>query len=161
MDDKTYKESFNFYATVLRGVPEPKPRWKRTVELTNGSLGELIGQVYVAEYLPKGTKEKLLEIGNAIKDVYAERIKRLDWMSEETKQKSLRKLGKITMKLGNPDTWKDLTSMEISRASYVQNGKSENKWRNDFMIHKIGKHVDRTEWEKEPRTYNAYYNPSN
>ena len=75
MDDKTYQESFSFYSTTLRGVQEPKPRWKRVVEQTDGSLGELIGRVYVAEYLPKGTKEKLLEIGNAIKSVYAERIK--------------------------------------------------------------------------------------
>jgi putative endopeptidase len=142
-------------------VPEPKPRWKRTVEQTNGSLGELIGQVYVAEYLPKGTKEKLMEIGKAIKDVYAERMKKLDWMSDETKQKALSKLDKIMMKVGNPDKWKDLSSMQIDRSSYVANGKSANKWRTEFMINKFGKPVDRTEWDMEPQTYNAYYNPGN
>ena len=161
MDDKTYKEAFSFYSTVLRGVPEPKPRWKRVVEQTNGSLGELIGQVYVAEYLPKGTKEKLMEIGNAIKSVYAERIKALDWMSDATKQKALQKLSTIMMKVGYPDKWKDLSSLEVDRSSYVHNVKNANRWRFDYDIAKYGKPVDRTEWGMEPQTYNAYYNPSN
>jgi putative endopeptidase len=161
MDDKTFLESFNFYSTTLRGVKEPKPRWKRVVEQTDGSLGELIGQVYVAEFLPKGTKEKLLEIGNAIKEVYAERIKNLDWMSAATKEKALKKLSTIIMKVGYPDKWKDLSTMLIDRSSYVRNIMNANKWRSDFMISKYGKPVDRTEWSMEPQTYNAYYNPSN
>ena len=161
MDDKTYLESFNFYSTTLRGVKEPKPRWKRVVEQTDGSLGELIGQVYVTEYLPKGTKEKLLEIGNAIKSVYAERIKTLDWMSDATRQKALQKLSTIIMKVGYPDKWKDLGSMTIDRSSFVRNAMSANRWRFNYMIAKYGKPVDRTEWGMEPQTYNAYYNPSN
>jgi putative endopeptidase len=85
-------QNFYFFNTIMSGVKEQKPRWKRIVEQTDGSLGELIGQVYIEEYLPKGTKEKLLEIGNNIRDVYAERIKKLDWMSAETKVKALNKL---------------------------------------------------------------------
>ncbi|HTR82250.1 MAG TPA: M13 family metallopeptidase [Bacteroidota bacterium] len=161
LDDKTYLQSFNFYSTVLRGIKEPKPRWKRVVEQTDGSLGELIGQVYVAEYLPKGTKEKLLEIGNAIKAVYAGRMKNLDWMSAATKEKALKKLDAIIMKVGYPDKWKDLSSMEIDRSSYVHNGMSANRWEFNYMIAKYGKPVDRTEWDMEPQTYNAYYNSSN
>jgi len=161
VDDKTYLEAFNFYATTLRGIQEPRPRWKRVVEQTDGSLGELIGQVYVKEYLPKGTKEKLLEIGHAIKEVYAERIKNLDWMSEPTKEKALKKLDAIIMKVGYPDKWKDLSSMTIDRSSYVRNVMSARRWRFDYMIAKYGKPVDRTEWDMEPQTYNAYYNPSN
>jgi putative endopeptidase len=161
LDDATFRESFNFYSTVLRGVPEPKPRWKRVVERTNGSLGELIGQVYVDEYLPKGTKEKLLEIGNAIKEVYAERIKRLDWMSDATKAKALAKLNTVIMKVGYPSKWKDLSSMHITRSSFVRNVMSANRWAFQYMTAKYGKPVDRTEWQMEPQTYNAYYNPSN
>ena len=161
MDDKTYLESFNFYAKTLRGVQEPKPRWKRVVEQTDNSLGELIGQVYVVEYLPKGTKEKLQEIGNSIKEVYAGRIKSLDWMSETTKQKALVKLDKVIMKVGYPDKWKDLSNMEIDRNSYVKNVMSANKWEFEYMVSKYGKPVDRTEWSMQPQTYNAYYNPSN
>ncbi len=161
MDDKTFMEYFNFYSGTLRGVKEPKPRWKRVVEQTDGSLGELIGQVYVAEYLPKGTKEKLLEIGNAIKEVFAERIRALDWMSDATKAKALQKLSTIIMKVGYPDKWKDLSSMEIDRSSYVHNGMNANRWHSNYMMAKFGKPVDRSEWDMEPQTYNAYYNPSN
>jgi putative endopeptidase len=161
MDDKTYAESFSFYSTVLRGVQEPKPRWKRAVEQTDQSLGELLGQVYVSEYLPKGTKTKLLEIGNAIKEIYAERIKKLDWMSETTKLKALHKLNTIVMKVGYPDKWKDLSSMHIDRSSYVRNVMNANQWEFQYMIAKYGKPVDRSEWDMEPQTYNAYYNPSN
>jgi putative endopeptidase len=161
MDDKTYLEDFNFYSSTLRGVKEPKPRWKRVVEQTDGALGELIGQVYVKEYLPKGTKEKLVEIGNAIKTVFAERIKALDWMSEITKEKALKKLNAVIMKVGYPDKWKDLSNMSISRNSYVKNVINTNKWGFEYMIKKYGKPVNRNEWDMEPQTYNAYYNPSN
>lgn len=155
------KQNFYFYSTVMSGVKEQKPRWKRVVEQTDGSLGELIGQVYVDEYLPKGTKEKLLEIGNNIRDVYAERIKKLDWMSPETKKKALNKLSKIVMKVGYPDKWKDMSSVSISRDAYCTNVISVNKWSYNYMSSKFGKPVDRTEWGMYPQTYNAYYSPSN
>lgn len=161
MDDKTFLEDFSFYSSTLRGIKEPKPRWKRVVEQTDGSMGELIGQVYVKEYLPKGTKEKLVEIGNAIKAVFVERIKALDWMSATTKAKALKKLNAVIMKVGYPDKWKDLSAMQMDRTSYVKNVMSANKWEFNYMIHKYGKPVDRTEWDMEPQTYNAYYNPSN
>ncbi|MEI7594969.1 MAG: M13 family metallopeptidase [Bacteroidota bacterium] len=161
LDDKSYMEAFNFYYKALRGVQEPKPRWERVVSKTNRSLGELIGQVYVEEYLPKGTKEKLLEIGNAIREVYAERIKGLDWMSAATKEKALAKLNAIIMKVGFPDKWKDMKALEISRDSYYKNVMNANKWEFKRMISKYGKPVDRNEWDIQPQEYNAYYNPSN
>jgi len=161
MDDKTYMEFFNFYSATLRGLKEPKPRWKRVVQQSDGSLGELIGQVYVDEYLPKGTKEKLIEIGNVIKIIFAERIKALDWMSSATKEKALNKLSSVIMKVGYPDKWKDLSAMQIDRTSFLKNVMNANKWEVNYMISKYGKPVDRTEWEMEPQTYNAYYNPSN
>jgi putative endopeptidase len=161
MDDATYNESFQFYETILEGVTEPKPRWKRVVEETDNSLGELIGQVYAAEYLPKGTKEKLVEIGEAIRRVYAERIKALDWMSAATKQKALKKLGTVIMKMGYPDHWKDLSALGIDRFSYVRNVMNANLWYFNYNLAKFGKPVDRSEWAMTPQTYNAYYNPSN
>ena len=154
-------EDFNFNSTVLNGITKQKPRWKKMVKATDGMLGDLIGQVYVEEYCPKGTKEKLLEIGNNIRDVYAEHIKTLDWMSDVTKQKALSKLNKITMKVGYPDKWKDLSSLEISRDSYAKNVMNVMKWRYNYMLSKYGKPVDRTEWDMQPQTYNAYYNPAN
>jgi len=161
VDDKTYNEDFNFYSKVLRGVQEPKPRWKRVVTETNDDLGDLVGQVYVDEYLPKGTKDKLNEIAKAIKTEFAQRIKALDWMSGPTKVKALSKLNAVIMKLGYPDKWKDLSSLQVDRNSYVKNVINVNKWRMAFMVHKYGRPVDRTEWSMEPQTYNAYYNPSN
>ena len=155
------KQNFYFYSTVMGGVKKQKPRWKKVVEQTNGSLGELIGQVYVEEYLPKGTKEKLLEIGNNIRDVYAERIKKLDWMSAETKKKALNKLAKIVMKVGYPDKWKDMSSVVVDQKTYCANVMAVNQWSYNDMIQKYGKSVDRTEWGMYPQTYNAYYNPSN
>ncbi|MFM8918020.1 MAG: M13 family metallopeptidase [Bacteroidota bacterium] len=161
LDDKTYAEHFSFYSTTMRGISEMKPRWKRVVDQTNSSLGELIGQVYVDEYLPKGTKEKLQQIGNDIKVVYAERIKQLDWMSDATKEKALVKLNGMVMKVGYPDKWKDLSSMNVDRNSYVRNVIAANKWEMAYNTNKFGKPVDRNEWFMYPQTYNAYYNPSN
>ena len=154
-------QNFYFYSTVMNGVKEQKPRWKRIVEQTDGSLGELIGQVYVKDYLPKGSKEKLLEIGNNIREVYAERIKKLDWMSEVTKKKALYKLSKIVMKVGYPDKWKDMSIVSINRNMYCSNVMAVNKWAYNDMINKYGNPVDRAEWGMFPQTYNAYYNPSN
>jgi putative endopeptidase len=161
LDDATYKETFSFYSQTIRGVQQPKPRWKRVVEQTDGYLGELIGQVYVTEYLPAGTKEKLVEIGNAVKSVYAERIKNLDWMSAPTKEKALKKLESMIMKVGYPDKWKDLSKLEVSRSSFAENAINANLWHFGYMISKFGKPVDRTEWDMQPQNYNAYYNPSN
>lgn len=161
MDDKTYAESFSFYSATMRGIQEQQPRWKRVVEETDGDLGELVGQVYVTDYLPKGTKEKLKEIGEAIRTEFAIRIKNLDWMSAQTKEKALAKLNAIVMKVGYPDKWKDLSSLEVDRSSYVKNVMNANAWGFREMISKFGKPVDRTEWGMTPQTYNAYYNPSN
>ena len=155
------QQNFKFYSTVLNGVSKQKPRWKRVVAQTDGSLGELIGQVYVAEYLPKGSKEKLLEIGNNIREVYALHIQELDWMSDATKQKALHKLNKIVMKVGYPDKWKDMSQLKIDRNSYCSNVMKANAWGYNYMISKYGKVVDRSEWSMNPQTYNAYYNPSN
>ncbi|MEP6806529.1 MAG: M13 family metallopeptidase [Flavobacterium sp.] len=155
------KENFKFYATTLNGVATQNPRWKRVVEQTDTSLGELVGQVYVTDYMPKGVKEKLLEIGNNIRDVFASHIKKLDWMSEATKQKALFKLSKMVMKLGYPDKWKDMSQLSVDRKSYCGNVMKSKIWEYQFMINKYGKPVDRNEWVMQPQTYNAYYNPSN
>ena len=154
-------QNFKFYSTIISGVKIQKPRWKRVVAQTDDSLGELIGQVYINEYLPKGSKEKLLEIGNTIRDVYAEHIKKLDWMSDATKQKALVKLNKVVMKVGYPDKWKDMSSVVIDRKSYCSNVIAVNKWFYNYNATKYGKPVDRNEWGMYPQTYNAYYNPGN
>ncbi len=154
------EQDFNFYSKTIYGIPEPKPRWKRVVEKTNRSLGEVIGQEYVANYLPKGTKEKLVEIGNNIRDVTRERILKIDWMTEPTRQKALKKIETMVIKAGHPDKWKDYTELEVSRESYAQNVKNAHRWSFNNMIRKYGKPVDRLEWNMFPQTYNAYYDPT-
>lgn len=161
MDDDLYMKHFNFASKVLTGVEVPRPRWKRVVDNTNHALGDLVGQVYVEEFLPQGTKEKFTEIGNAIKAEFANHIKALDWMSDVTKEKALKKLDAVNMKLAYPDTWKDMSSVNISKDSYVKNMLSVRKWQHDRMVNRYGKPVDRTEWGMQPQTYNAYYSPSN
>lgn len=153
-------ENFNFFGKVLSGRKSQKQRWERIVEDTNGALGELIGQIYVKEYLPKGTKEKLLEIGENVRTVYADHIKNLDWMSAETKEKALSKLQKVNMKVGYPDKWKDLSSISISRNNYAENTMAVRVWEFNEMIKKNGKPVDKSEWGMMPQTYNAYYDPT-
>jgi putative endopeptidase len=153
-------ENFNFFGKVLSGRKAQKPRWERIVEDTDGSLGELIGQIYVKEYLPEGTKEKLLEIGENIRTVYAEHIKQLDWMSATTKEKALSKLAKVNMKVGYPDKWKDMSSINIDRTSYAKNSMSVRVWQFNDMISKYGKPVDKSEWGMTPQMYNAYYDPT-
>lgn len=153
-------EDFHFFSTVLSGVSEQKPRWETVVDETNGALGELIGQVYVKEYLPANTKEKLMEIGENIRTVYAEHIKNLDWMSNETKAKALVKLEKINMKVGYPDVWKDMSSVEINSETYLKNVININRWEFDRMLAKNGNPVNKDEWDMYPQTYNAYYSPS-
>ncbi|MBL7959050.1 M13 family metallopeptidase, partial [bacterium] len=153
-------QDFDFYSRTIYGIQEPKPRWKRVVEKTNRSLGEVIGQEYVANYLPKGTKEKLIEIGNNIRDETRERIKKLDWMTEPTRQMALKKIETMVMKVGYPDQWKDYSELEVSRDSYAQNVMNAHKWSFNYMIRKYGNPVDRLEWNMFPQTYNAYYDPT-
>jgi putative endopeptidase len=152
--------NFNFFETELSGTQKQKNRTKKVTEEVNSMLGELVGQEYVKNYLPQGTKEKLIEIGKNIMVVFEQHIKNLEWMSAETKVKALSKLSKVTMKLGYPDKWKDYSALNISRESYCKNIKEIMKWNYNFNIQKYGKPMDKTEWLMSPQTYNAYYEPT-
>ena len=159
-DDKTYREFFNFYASTLNGTKEQWKRSKLISEQTNDALGELIGQVYVDKYIHKGTKEKLVEIGNTIKTVFAERIKALDWMSSATKEKALNKLNTMRMRVGYPDKWRDLSTIKIDRSSYMKNEMNVNQWEYKYMISQYGKPVDRNVWRINPQSFDAEYDPA-
>jgi putative endopeptidase len=145
----------------MTGSKEQKPRWKRMVEFTEGTIGEIVAQEYVAHYVPANTKEKLTEMGKNIATVYSDHLKNLDWMSAATKEKALHKLKGVVMKMGYPDKWKDFSALEISRTSFAANVMNTEKWYFDFMLSHYGKPVDRTEWSMNPETYNAYYEPTN
>jgi putative endopeptidase len=154
------KANWQFYEGELSGAKKQKPRWKEVVDQTNTYLGELVGQVYVENHLPKGTKEKLIEIGKNIMQVYGEHLKKLDWMSDATKEKALYKLSKVNMKLGYPDKWKDYSALNIDRNAYCKNVMEAHKWMTNYNVSKYGKPMDRSEWNMTPQTYNAYYDPT-
>ncbi|MEY3678996.1 MAG: hypothetical protein RI924_1137 [Bacteroidota bacterium] len=154
-------ENFRFYGKVISGKKEQLPRWKRVLDTENSLMGEVLGQLFVKEYFPAKTKKRYEKLVEAIRETYAERMKQLDWMSASTKKKALDKLNKITPKVGYPDKWKDFSSLEINRYSYVGNIMRANQFWYNYQINKLGKPVDRTEWDMTPQTYNAYYNPSN
>ncbi len=154
-------ENFRFYGKVISGKKEQLPRWKRVLDTENSLMGEVLGQLFVKEYFPAKTKKRYEKLVEAIRETYAERIQELDWMSVATKQKALDKLKKITPKVGYPEKWKDFSSLEINRDSYVGNIIRANQFWYQYQINKLGKPVDRTEWDMTPQTYNAYYNPSN
>jgi putative endopeptidase len=154
-------EDFRFHGKVISGKKEQLPRWKKVLDAENGLMGEVLGQLFVKEYFPEKAKKRYEKLVEAIRDTYRERIKALDWMSAETKAKALIKLSKISKKVGYPEKWKDFSSLEINRDSYVGNIIKANKFWYAYELSKLGKPVDRTEWDMTPQTYNAYYNPSN
>jgi putative endopeptidase len=124
-------------------------------------LGEILGMEYVKLYFPPEDKVRTKELVNNMVESFAARIKKLDWMSEKTKEKALQKLSTMVKKIGYPDKWKDYSTLDINRDSYVINVLNANNWHFKDMVSKLGKPVDRTEWQMNPQTYNAYYNPSN
>ncbi|HXB44792.1 MAG TPA: M13 family metallopeptidase [Puia sp.] len=160
LDTTTYNNLFD-YRKSLSGVSKPRPRWKRVLDTEERSMGEALGQLFVKEYFNEKAKQRYNDLVEAIRDAYKDRIKNLSWMSDSTKQKALDKLSKITKKVGYPDKWKDFSAMQIDKAPYVINVQKANEWWFDYDVNKLGKPVDRTEWDMSPQTYNAYYNPSN
>ncbi len=155
------KEHFHFYGTVMSGIKAQRPRWKRVLDAEEGAIGDLLGQLYVKKYVSVDVKKRYQDLTNNIFDAYREHIKALDWMSDSTKTKALQKLNAVTTKVAYPDKWKDYSKLNISQESYVMNKMHANEWYYDYQVAKIGKPIDRTEWDMTPQTYNAYYNPSN
>src|SRR5439155_24932761 len=146
---------------VLRGVQEPLPRWKRCAAATDDAMGEALGKAYVAGEFSAGAKAHVLEIVNNLQAALADRIQRLDWMSDSTKVQALGKLGTVLKKIGYPDTWRDYSALE-ARGSwpYGENVLRAREFEQQRQLAKVGHPVDRTEWGMTPPTVNAYYNPS-
>lgn len=151
---------FDFYGRTVSGQKEQKPRWKRTLGVVDGALGDLVGKMYVDKHFKPEAKKRMMELVNNLQETYAERIKRLDWMSDSTKQKALTKLNSFMKKIGYPDKWKDYSKLEIVPNDYVKNIMNTSAWEYDYTIAKLGRPVDKTEWQMTPPTVNAYYNPA-
>ncbi len=151
--------SFNFNK-MLSGEKEERPRWKRMTALVDNQLGDATGQLYVQKYFPPEAKARINELVDNLIGTMGERIQKLDWMSDSTKQKALLKLHAITRKIGYPDKWKDYSSIHISRDNFLANVRATYEYRFYRDIAKINKPVDRTEWIMTPPTVNAYYDPT-
>jgi putative endopeptidase len=160
LDRQTFANYFT-YRQSLTGVAVPKPRWKRVLDAEERAMGEALGQLFVKEYFPEKSKQRYSDMVEAIRTAYKERIQKLTWMSDSTKQKALDKLSRITKKVGYPDKWKDFSALVIDRGPFVLNMQRASAWWHHYNFNKLGKPVDRTEWNMSPQTYNAYYNPSN
>ena len=159
--DKTCFDNAFEYRKSLTGAKEPRPRWKRVLDAEEGAIGEALGQLFVKEYFNETAKKRYSDMVEAIRQAYKERIQKLTWMSDSTKQTAYAKLDKITKKVGYPDKWKDFSALKIDRTSFLANQQRANQWWHNYNFNKLGKPVDRTEWDMTPQTYNAYYNPSN
>ena len=152
-------ENFDFYRKYLRGAKEQQARWKRCVQYADRDLGEALGQVYVRTAFSPEMKASTLDMVRRIEDAMAERIRALDWMSPETKQQALNKLTSIRNKIGYPDKWRDYSSVDIARADFAGDVLRASEFERRRDINKIGRPVDRGEWDMSPPTVNAYYNP--
>lgn len=154
------KENFDFYAKTLYGVKEQKPQWRRAVDVVNGSLGEMVGKLYVEKHFPPAAKERMMKLVDNLLKAYESSIKALDWMSPETKKQALAKLGKFTPKIGYPDQWRDYSALKVVKHDLFGNEQRAAEFEYNRVMNKLGKPVDRKEWGMTPQTVNAYYNPT-
>jgi len=150
---------FNFSSKYLRGVTAMQPRWKRCVSLVDHTLGEAMGQVFVEKTFTPDTKDRTVAMTREIEAAMKSEIDALPWMSPATKQQALLKLKGVANKIGYPDKWRDYTSVEVSRDDYLGDVERAVAFESRRDLHKIGKPVDRTEWQMSPPTVNAYYDP--
>ena len=149
------------FAKVLSGQKEITPRWQTMSRLVDGALGELIGQLYVEKYFTPAAKARMLALVNNVQQTFADRINRLDWMSDSTKKEALVKLKAIVNKIGFPDKWETYNGVVINRNNLIGNMQSIKDFQYNKMVNHMGQPVDKTEWGMTPPTINAYYNPSN
>ncbi len=146
---------------ILSGQKQITPRWQRMTGLVDGTMGELLGQLYVQKYFDDAAKQKMLALVNNIQQTFGDRIQRVDWMSDSTKQKALEKLHAIVNKIGFPNKWETYDGVVINRNDLIANIQSARVWAYNKMINHMGKPVDKTEWGMTPPTINAYYNATN
>jgi len=152
-------EHFAFYGTVLNGIPANRPRWKRGVALVNRCLGESLGELYVEKYFPPDSKTRMLALVSNLLAAYRTSIAALDWMSPQTKSEAHTKLARLVTKIGYPNKWRDYSGLQIRSADLVGNVMRAAAFERRYALDKLGKPIDREEWEMTPQTINAYYDP--
>lgn len=161
LHSKVANTHFAFYGTKLTGTKEQKPRWKTVIGHANNMIGELVAQEYVKVAFTPESKKRVNEMVDNLRESFRDRISKLDWMSAATKTKALEKLNSFTRKLGYPDKWTDLSLLKVTEDSYITNYFNSSEFWFKYNLRKLGKPVDKDEWEMLPQTVNAYYNPVN
>ncbi|MEC5148316.1 M13 family metallopeptidase [Chitinophaga sp. 212800010-3] len=154
-------ENFHFYGTVMSGRKAQKARTERAIRSADGTLGMPLGKLFAKKYFPESSKKKVSEMIENVRTVYGERVDKLTWMGDSTKQMAHKKLASFTYKIGYPDKWKDYSTINIDKGTLIENLISAALYAHKENIDKIGKPVDKTEWGMTPQTVNAYYNPLN
>jgi putative endopeptidase len=154
------EENFDFYGRKLEGIPEQQARWKRCVNATDSALGEVLGKVYVAQYFGGDSKAKTAEEVKAIEAAMGHDLNQLEWMSPATKAKAQEKLAAIVDKIGYPNKWRDYSALPIAPGDAMGNSVRAREFESDYQLHKIGRPVDKGEWDMTPPTVNADYLPS-
>jgi putative endopeptidase len=152
--------NFEYTGKALSGQQKLKPRWERIYMATDGNLGEALGQLYVKKYFTEDAKKRMLDLVNNLQKAFENRIGKLDWMSDSTKQTAKAKLNTFLKKIGYTDKWRDYSKVSIDKGRYYDNLVSASKNEYNYQVSKVGKPVDKTEWIMSPPTINAYYNPT-
>jgi putative endopeptidase len=150
---------FAFAGTALRGIPENRPRWKRGLTLVEASIGEGLGKLYVAKHFPPQNKQRMEALVSNLLRAYQQSIAKLDWMSDPTKQAAQEKLAKVAVKIGYPQQWRDYSTLHFAPDDLLGNVMRAQQFEYQRQINKLGKPIDRSEWQMTPQTINAYYNP--
>ena len=161
LSDKLAQRRFEFYGKYMNGQKEREKLEKRALYFIDGTLGEMIGKVYVEKNFPPEAKENAKEMVDYILKAFRNRMENLTWMSEATKKKALEKLAKVTVKIGYPDKWRNFDEIVLNeKDSLYKQMEDISKWEYKEELKKVGKPVDKTEWFMSANTVNAYYSPS-
>lgn len=152
-------ESFAFFGTTLQGIPHNQPRWRRAIALVDQEIGQGIGRLYVQKYFSEQSKRTAERLIRNLLEAFQQDIASLAWMSPETRTEALRKLSRIEIKIGYPNRWRDYSSLKLRDDDLVGNIMRVSSFEFQRNIGKLGKPVDRTEWESAPQAVNAFYSP--
>lgn len=154
------QENFDFFQKTLTGQEEQTPRWQRCTEASDRALGEAVGQEWVKQHFPPSSKASMDRLIDALDKSLAQDIQQLPWMTESTKVQAEAKLKVMARKIGYPEHWRDYSTLTVKRDDPVGNAERAEEFENRRELNKLGKPVDKTEWEMTPPTVNAYYMPS-
>jgi putative endopeptidase len=153
------EESFAFYGTTLRGQPAQEPRWQRAGKVIDSEIGEALGQLFVEKNFPPAARARMNELVGNLKVVFRDHLKKLDWMTESTREKALAKFDLFTQKIGYPEKFRDYSTVDVRPDDFFGNVQRATLFESKRELVRVGKPIDKAEWHMTPPTVNAYFNP--